>query len=127
MIAWQYGSDLADFATLGGASKHVNAYDLAHLARYAQIGVVMDADAAGDKARERWSQMEGMENRLTVIQPPDHDLTDYWRNGGNLRKWLAGEAGKLLRKAVEGAGEDAPVGWQKSLEWAEMEAMGPSF
>ena len=27
--------------------------------------------------------------RVAVVQPPAHDLTDYWMAGGDLRGWIA--------------------------------------
>lgn len=116
MIAWQYGCDLADFGTLGGAGKTLDTWSLGRLAQYAAIGLVMDADKAGDQARARWLDNEALKTVLVVIQPPDHDLTDFWKHGGNLRAWLAERASELMMKAMEGM-ENPPERWVKLLAW----------
>jgi hypothetical protein len=121
MLAWQYGNDLMDFATLGGAGKRIGPRDLATLMRYAALGVVMDDDEAGDRARVYWDGMAAMRTRLVAAEPPDHDLTDFWKHGGDLRRWLARQAVRLYERALEGM-EAAPEGWLRRLEWASDEA-----
>jgi hypothetical protein len=43
------------------------------------------ADPAGDRARQYLKSFA----RVKLIPPADHDLSDYFRSGGNLRNWLA--------------------------------------
>lgn len=127
MLAWQWGNDLADWGTLGAAGNRADIMDLGRLARYAAMGVVMDDDLAGEKARRYWAKLEVMQERLTVIPPPDHDLTDFWKGKNNLRAWLAKQAAGLLEKAIGGADGGVPEGWKRAWEWAVSESQGPSF
>ena len=120
MIAWQWGMDLAAFGTIGGAGAKVHAQGMANLVRYAVVGVVMDQDKAGDRARAYWAELKAVAPRVQIVEPPDHDLTDYWRHGGNLRAWLAGVVHRLLGQAVEQAAE-APEQWIRMLGWAAEE------
>ncbi|MFA6270910.1 MAG: CHC2 zinc finger domain-containing protein [Candidatus Paceibacterota bacterium] len=122
MICWQWGQDLAAFGTIGGAAAKVHAQGMAHLVRFAAVGVVMDADAAGDKARVYWSELQAVAPRVQIIEPPDHDLTDYWKHGGNLRAWLAKTVETLLGQAVQQAEEAAPEQWMRLLTWAAVES-----
>ena len=122
MLGWQLGMDLADVGTLGGAARHMDARGLAFLAKYASVGVVMDADATGDKAREYWQQLRQVNPRVVVLDPPDHDLSDYCRHAGerSLRQWLARAASDLMRSAMDGI--EAPEHWQRCQAWAQNEA-----
>ena len=92
MLAWQKAGDLCDVATPGSASERLDPLDLALLARYRVILAAYDADPAGAAARRRLPQAV----RLEQIDAPGHDLCDYWRGGGDLRAWIAGQvAGSL--------------------------------
>jgi len=121
MIGWQYGRDLCDVATLGGATSRMDCRGLAYLARYAAVGVVMDSDQAGQQnVQDYWAKLQAVSPRLKVLDPPDHDLTDYWKHGGDLRGWLAGAAVGLMALAIEGM-ERAPERWIRLWEWAQNE------
>jgi hypothetical protein len=84
MLAWQHVRDLCDVATLGSASNRASFPDLAALTRYPRIFAVYDSDPAGDQARQYLRTFD----RVTLIPPPDHDLSDYFRGGGVLRYLL---------------------------------------
>ncbi len=88
MLAWEHGADLCDVATLGGASAKFDALDLALLTRYRNILVVHDDDKAGDKGRGYIANLQSVSPRIKSIQSPAHDLTDYWKAGGDLRNWV---------------------------------------
>lgn len=94
LLAWQEAGDLCDVGTLAGARKRVHPLALATIAQYCRIYGVLDDDAAGDKGREMLAQIA----RVTVVQPPAHDLTDYWIGGGDLRGWIA-----QITSATEGS------------------------
>ena len=74
-----------DVATLGGALTRPDLQDLALLSRYEKILAVFDNDPAGQQALNRYADIP----RITPIKPPDHDLNDYWRSGGDLITWLS--------------------------------------
>lgn len=115
MLAWQEGHDFCDVATLGGSKNRADLLDLSVLACYPAIVAVYDADEAGDQAREYWQNAPGLAQRVTTVAPPDHDLSDYWSKGGDLRKWLAevvaGRMGVLL------AGLDRQRFGEQVAEW----------
>jgi len=85
LLAWQEAGDLCDVGTLAGARKRLHPLALAILAQYRHIYGVLDDDEAGDKGRAMLAQIA----RVAVVQPPAHDLTDYWMAGGDLRGWIA--------------------------------------
>jgi hypothetical protein len=91
MLAWQFSIALCDrgvyfdVATLGSASNRAALPDLVALARYPRILAVYDDDPAGDRARQYLNSFA----RIQLIPPPAHDLTDYFRSGGDLHAWLA--------------------------------------
>lgn len=107
MLAWQEGRGLCDVATLGGVKHKPDAADKLALARYPLVVQVSDADQAGDEARQYWTQQA----RVVTVQPPDHDLTDYWRAGGNLRRWIAETVGRELGQVCAELGEGCPKPW----------------
>ncbi len=109
LLAWQEAGDLVDVATLAGAKANLDTGDALALLGKAVIVAVYDADEAGQTGgaavTARWP-------RAKQAQPPDHDLTDYWVHGGNLRAWIAalaaGEYEALLERAGKG---EAFVKW----------------
>lgn len=88
MLSYQAVGDLCDVVTLGGARHHIDARDAAALARACYIVAIMDDDAAGRKGAEYLSSVSP--HRVIQVLPPGHDLTDAWKAGVNLRRWLAG-------------------------------------
>jgi hypothetical protein len=96
MLAWQLSLELCDrgvyfdTATLGSASNRLARLyttalpELVALARYPRILAVYDDDPAGDRARQYFHSID----RVQLIPPPAHDLTDYFRLGGDLGEWL---------------------------------------
>jgi hypothetical protein len=98
LLAWQFGQELAregvpfDTATLGSASNRVDFHSRPALLTHEHILAVYDDDPAGDQARQALSSVP----RVQVIPPPDHDLTDYWRKGGDLRAWLRNIARQFI-------------------------------
>ncbi len=131
MLTWQWCQDFCDVSTLGGAQSHFDAYDLAVLIRYQAILVVHDADAAGDKGRQYIARLHAQSNRIRPIPPPElngapaHDLTDFWKAGGNLRAWAAGHVAKALEEALEQAAACPPNNtierWRRIAAWARQE------
>jgi DNA primase len=124
MLAWQEGHDFCDVMTLGGGKTRADLLDLAALACYPIIISVYDADETGDQAREYWLNAPGLGQRVSVAVPPDHDLSDFFRKGGNLRKWLArlveGRMGEWMagmdRERWGEAGERLDAVWQQLEE-----------
>ena len=84
MLSWQLVHHLCDVASLGSATNRASLPELASLASYPQILAIYDLDSAGDRARQFFSHFK----RLTLITPPAHDLTDYFRPDYDLTFWL---------------------------------------
>ena len=83
-----FGSAELAVVTMGSAGALPSPRWKAHLAWLDKLLVVMDADDAGAKARERWQHVARW---LQVVEPPaapGKDVTDWWKNGVNLREWL---------------------------------------
>lgn len=121
MLAWRFGRDLVDVASLGSATVKPDALDKLAMMGYASIVQVSDDDEAGEKARAFW---EG-QARVTVVKPPDHDLTDYWRKGGDLRGWVARlaaqELERLLVGLVSARFREKRLEWERQLEFCRGE------
>jgi len=112
--------------TMGSASALPSPRWKSHLAWLDKLLVVMDADDAGAKARERWQHVVRW---VELVEPPDaagKDITDWWRAGVHLRDWLepylktaapdelrAGDV--LARTSAQNALQDAPADVQREL------------
>ena len=90
MLVWEYAADLCDMGTLGGAQSKFDLLDLAFLTSYLAILVVHDDDQAGERGRSYISKLHAVSERIVPIEPPAHDLTDFWKSGGDLRLGLQG-------------------------------------
>jgi DNA primase len=88
MLVWEHGADLCDVGTIGGAGAKFDTLDLALLTRYRNILVLHDDDKAGDRGRAYIQALQAASPRIQQVQPPAHDLTDFWKSGGDLRDWL---------------------------------------
>ncbi len=96
MLMWEHCADLCDAGTIGGAQSKFDLRDLAFLTRYLSVLVVHDDDQAGDEGRDYISKLHAVSARIIAIEPPAHDLTDFWNSGGDLRSWIAGHANNVL-------------------------------
>jgi hypothetical protein len=124
MLAWQWGHDLCDVGTFGGAAARADAMRMAVLTRYVAIAPVMDGDGPGqENVKKYWAKLAEETGRVHVIPPPDHDLTDYHRRTDNLRLWMAGVVADLLDGVLAEA-EGAPESWVRVRDWARMESVG---
>ncbi|MCX6083083.1 MAG: hypothetical protein NTW32_26440 [Chloroflexi bacterium] len=109
MLLWEYCPDFCDVATLGGAGNKLDALDLSFLTRYLAVLVVYDDDDAGEKGREYIAGLHTKFNRVKSIQPPAHDLTDFWKSGGDVRGWLAGYVANAMEDALKGMDMTSPA------------------
>ncbi|HSO10745.1 MAG TPA: toprim domain-containing protein [Anaerolineales bacterium] len=108
MLVWEHCADLCDVATLGGAQSKFDTLDLSLLTRYSVILVVHDNDKAGDRGREYIASLQARIPRLRTILPPAHDLTDFWKAGGDLREWTARHLSAALEDALTGTKIPSP-------------------
>jgi DNA primase len=126
MLTWQWCRDLCDVGTLGGAQSHLDALDLAVLTRYAAILVVHDDDQAGEKGRQYVAKIRQSSGRVQIVQPPPaHDLTDFWKTGGNLRGWVAEYVADGLEIAllqIPNPMSDTTQRWKRHAFWARQQA-----
>lgn len=125
MLLWEYCPDLCDVGTLGGAAAKLDALDLSLLTRYPVVLVVHDNDQAGEMGRKYIAELHARFPRVQPIQPPAHDLTDFWKSGGDVRAWLAGQVAGALEHALRSIqSPQAPAfeRWQAIVELAKSEA-----
>jgi hypothetical protein len=85
VLTWQLAHDLCDIATLGSASNRPGLGGLVELTHYRAVLSVYDDDPAGDQARQALARFA----RIRHVRPPAHDLTETWREGKDLRAWIA--------------------------------------
>jgi hypothetical protein len=125
MLLWEYCPDFCDVGTLGGAGAKFDALDLALLTRYLAVLVVHDDDQAGQEGRRYIATLQSRIGRIIPIQPPAHDLTDFWKSGGDLRTWAAGHVARVLEDALIGLQIEGPVmeRWVGVLEIAKRDAI----
>jgi len=124
MLLWEYCPDLCDLGTLGGAGARFDVLDLALLTRYSAVLVVHDDDKAGQQGRAYIQVLNARSPRIIPIKPPAHDLTDFWRAGGDLRAWMAGHVASALEDALQGIDDPSPAveRWKWIAEKARGEA-----
>jgi len=115
MLLWEHCADLCDVGTIGSAQAKFSSLDLTLLSRYLAILVVHDDDKAGKKGREYISELRKISERIIPIAPPGHDLTEYWKAGGDLRMWTAGQVLRSLENALGQLGRVKPERAEKIL------------
>jgi hypothetical protein len=113
MLLWEHCPDLCDAGTIGGARSHFDQLDLSLLARYLAVLVVHDDDKAGGEGREYITELASRFGRVKSIAPPAHDLTDFWKSGGNLRAWVAEHVADALEMALIGMDDQ----WLAKTDW----------
>lgn len=98
--------------------------DLALLTRYLVVLVVHDDDQAGEEGRRYIAKLQARTGRVISISPPAHDLTDFWKAGGDVRAWAAGHVARALDEALKGLQVEDPVieRWKTILEIARRES-----
>jgi len=110
MLLWEYCPDFCDVGTLGGAGNKLDALDLSFLTRYLAVLIVYDDDEAGEKGREYSAGLHAKFSRVKSIQPPAHDLTDFWKSDGDVRSWIAGHVSTAMDDALKGMDMTSPAG-----------------
>jgi hypothetical protein len=69
---------------------------------------VHDDDQAGARGREYIANLQTKIPRLFPILPPAHDLTDFWKAGGDVREWTARHVSAGLEDALKGTKITSP-------------------
>ena len=117
MLAHQAASEFCDVATLGGARHRLDSHDAALLAGASIIVAVLDDDEAGQRGA---AYLASVTPRVVTVIPPDHDLTDAWKRGVNLRSWLGGLVASKMEGLMNGLHCEPPEDWltfyQNALE-----------
>ena len=124
ILLWEYCMDFCDVGTLGGAGTKFDVLDLALLTHYLGVLVVHDDDKAGQQGRAYIQTLNERSQRINPIKPPAHDLTDFWKAGGDLRAWMAGHVANALEDLLQGIDDSFPVveRWKWIAERARGEA-----
>jgi len=117
MLAHQVASSFCDVATLGGARHRLDSHDAALLAGASIIVAVLDDDEAGQRGA---AYLASVTARVVTVIPPDHDLTDAWKRGVNLRQWIGGLVAQKMEGLMNGLHCEPPEDWltfyQNALE-----------
>jgi len=108
MLAHQAASEFCDVATLGGARHRLDSHDAAKLAGASIIVAVLDDDEAGQRGA---AYLASVTPRVVTVIPPDHDLTDAWKRGVNLRQWIGGLVAQKMETLLNRMNGTAPDGW----------------
>jgi hypothetical protein len=124
VLLWEYCAEFCDVGTLGGARAKFDALDLALLTRYLVVLVVHDDDKAGEEGRRYVAKIQKRTRRVVSIPPPAHDLTDFWKSGGDVRVWAARHVARALGDALKGLQIEGPLmdRWFTILEISRREA-----
>jgi hypothetical protein len=59
------------------------------------------------------SKLHAMSERIVPIEPPAHDLTDFWKSGGDLRQWIARHVYEAMASALNQQSASTPMRWRK--------------
>jgi hypothetical protein len=108
MLAHQVASSFCDVATLGGARHRLDSHDAALLAGASIIVAVLDDDEAGQRGA---AYLASVTPRVVTVIQPDHDLTDAWRRGVNLRQWIGGMVAQKMEELLNRLNGAAQEGW----------------
>jgi len=86
---------------------------------------VYDADKAGEEGPKYIDSLKTWTRRIISIPPPAHDLTDFWKSGGDLRAWAAEHVAGVLGNVLKGLRGEGPVveRWERVLEIANRDAI----
>ncbi len=115
LLAWQTAVGLCDVASLGGATHRVDVLDAVELVRAWLILVTYDDDAAGQSGGTR---LRSISQRFKPVLPPAHDLTDYWRQGGDLGAWIAELVAEYMEELLNGLDDRRHT--QLFVSWLEI-------
>jgi len=115
MLAHQAASEFCDVATLGGARHRLDSHDAAQLAGASIIVAVLDDDEAGQRGA---AYLASVTPRVVTVLPPDHDLTDAWKRGVNLRQWIGGLVAQKMETLLNRMNGTAPDGWLELYQHA---------
>lgn len=87
MLVWQQANDLVDVLTMGAAGKVARELSLIYLVSAKRVFVATDNDQAGDAGAIKWLKLVGERGQRCVV-PNGKDVTDFWKQGADLRCWL---------------------------------------
>ena len=92
LLLWQHVEDLAGVISLGSATTKldVTTWGLYFLG-IKRFFTTYDDDLPGHEGRDRLNWLNPQHLDIPKQSPHSKDLTDFFRNGGNLRKWFEGE------------------------------------
>lgn len=74
--------------TMGSASLTPNATFLPYFSGLERALLCLDNDAAGENGRAAWQRLLGAAEPLPPLPDGAKDVTEFWRQGGDLRAWF---------------------------------------
>jgi len=87
MLLYQEAGDLVGVATLGSASKTLGDRWLPYLLPIPTLLVAYDTDQAGENGAGALTSLTARARRIKPLG--GKDVTDFWKEGGNLRAWVS--------------------------------------
>ena len=91
MLLRQYVGRLCGCLALGGATKGLDMQSVARLVAIRGVWVCLDADSAGGKGTQKLLEVSARVHPLPL--PVGNDVTDAWRAGHDLTRWVVQNIG----------------------------------
>ncbi len=88
LLVWQEAHSYVDVLTMGGARQMPQDTWLVYLINGQRFYIATDNDDAGTEAAARWLELVGKKGSRH-LPPTGKDVTEYWKNGGNVSEWIA--------------------------------------
>ena len=86
MLGQQFAPPGMAILTLGSESNTPTPFWVEKISRFGRIVISMDNDSVGDTANQKWKEVFPSARVCSV--PDGKDMTDFWKRGGNARKFL---------------------------------------
>ncbi len=85
LLLHQHAADKADVLTLGSACNHLMPRWTTCLSTGKSFWIATDNDDEGKKAAQYWMNLVAPRGKQLSL--PVKDITDYWKQGGDVRQW----------------------------------------
>jgi hypothetical protein len=108
LLARQDAGDVVGVLTLGSSSKGLSPCWFPYLLSVRRFLACYDLDVAGAQGA---AKLAALSQRVRIIKPPAHDLTDFALTGGDLRAWVSFQVAKVTAGATSSTvpADEAPA------------------